>query len=50
MHNIHVGGEKFPVDESILLKTDYFTELLKIESEKEIVINRSRDGFRHILE
>lgn len=49
MLSIEVGGKVFPVPREILLKSPYFELLLSLDPEK-IVVNRSRRGFRHVLE
>lgn len=49
MLSVQVGGKTFPVPKELLLKSSYFEGLL-ITNPEQIVVNRSRYGFRHILE
>lgn len=49
MLSVEVGGKAFPVPRELLLKSAYFEGLLATNPEQ-IVVQRSRYGFRHVLE
>lgn len=49
MLTLHVGGKSFSVPRELLLKSVYFEGLLATNPEQ-IIVPRSRYGFRHVLE